>query len=296
MSVVLITGAGTGIGNLTAKKLATTGHHVWASMRDPHDRDAAHAEGLLEAPTGEGSIQVLELDVVSQDSVRRAVDTVIAESGGLDVVLHNAGHLAVGYVEAFTPEDLHRLFDINVFGVQRLNRAVLPHMRERHAGTLMYVGSTIPITTPPFLGPYVASKAAMDSLALVTSYEANAFGIETVIVMPGAFTTGTEHFPNASRATDDAVNAAYSALDPMVARNEEATAGLVAPDVDRHPQTVADEIARVLALPFGQRPFRTVVDPTGSGVPEVNDVITQARNTFVERMGFGELLDVHVQA
>ena len=296
MSVVLITGAGTGIGNLTAKTLATAGHHVWASMRDPNGRDAARAKDLQDAPTGAGgSIQVVELDVLSQDSANGAVDTVIGESGRLDVVIHNAGHLFVGYVEAFTAEEIQGLFDTNVLGVHRLNRAVLPHMRERRAGTLLYVGSTIPITTPPFLGPYVASKAAMDSLAVATSYEANAFGIETVIVMPGAFTEGTDHFPNASRASDETVSEAYRALDPLLARNAEATASLIPPDVDGSPQSVGDEIARVLALPFGQKPFRTVVDLTDSGVPDVNEVVTGARHAFVERLGFGELLQANAE-
>lgn len=86
--------------------------------------------------------------------------------------------------------------------------------------------STVLVTTPPFLAPYVAWKAAFDALAVTTSYEVNPFGIETTIVMPGAFTGGTEHFPNASRASDDEVTKAYSALDPLVARNEEATSGL----------------------------------------------------------------------
>jgi NAD(P)-dependent dehydrogenase (short-subunit alcohol dehydrogenase family) len=295
MSVVLITGAGTGIGKLTATSLAEAGHHVWASMRDPLGRNRAHAQDLLDTTTGNGGrIDVVDLDVTSQDSADRAVATVIAGAGELDVVIHNAGHLFVGYVEAFTAEDIHSLFNTNAFGVQRLNRAALPHMRERRAGTLLYVGSTIPVTTPPFLGPYVASKAAMDSLAVVTSYEVNPFGIETVIVMPGPFTKGTEHFPNASRATDQAIGAAYAVLDPLVARNEAATANLIPTDVDADPQAVADEITRVLALPAGHRPFRTVVDFSDSGVPAANDAVTRARTAFVERMGFGELLRVSI--
>jgi NAD(P)-dependent dehydrogenase (short-subunit alcohol dehydrogenase family) len=296
MSVVLITGAGTGIGKLTAKSLVQAGHHVWASMRDPLGRNQAHAQELLESTVGNGgAIDVVDLDVTSQDSADSAVATVIDGSGQLDVVIHNAGHLFVGYVEAFTAEDIHSLFNTNTFGVQRLNRAALPHMRERRAGTLLYVGSTIPVTTPPFLGPYVASKAAMDSLALVTSYEVNPFGIETVIVMPGPFTKGTEHFPNASQAADHTISAAYAALDPLVARNEAATANLIPSDVDADPQAVADEIARVLALPIGGKPFRTVVDFSDSGVSAANDAVTQARTAFVERMGFGELLTVRTR-
>jgi NAD(P)-dependent dehydrogenase (short-subunit alcohol dehydrogenase family) len=291
MSVVLITGAATGIGNITAKKLAADGHTVYASMRDLSGRNFQHAEEALAHAELEGvDLRVVELDVTSQESADAAVATVLSETDGLDVVVHNAGHLYVGYVEAFTAEDVAHLIDVNAIGAQRVNRAALPHLREQRRGTLLYVGSTILVTTPPFLGPYVASKAAFDALAVVTAYEANAFGIETTIVMPGAITEGTQHFPNASRAADAEVSKAYATLDPMVARNEEATASLFVPGVDASPVGVADEISRILALPFGEKPFRSVVDFTDSGVEEVNAVAQRARENFVDRLGFGELL------
>jgi NAD(P)-dependent dehydrogenase (short-subunit alcohol dehydrogenase family) len=173
-----------------------------------------------------------------------------------------------------------------------VNRACLPHLRQRGAGTLIYVSSTTVITTPPFMGPYVASKAAFDFLALCTSLELNALGIETSIVMPGAFTHGTSHFPNASTASDITVNAAYAALDPLVARTEEATNGLFAPGIDANPVTVADEIVRILALPVGEKPLRSVIDFTGDGVEQANDHVTTLRDEFVRRMGFAELLTV----
>ena len=293
MSVVLITGAATGIGNLTAKALAADGHTVYATMRDPAGRNAARAAELLDTARQDGvDLRVVELDVQSQDSADAAVATVLDETGQLDVVVHNAGHLYVGYTEAFTAEDIAHLFDVNAIGAQRVNRAALPHMRGRRAGTLLYVGSTTTVVVPPFLGPYVASKFAFDALAQVTAYEVSQFGIETTIVMPGAFTQGTEHFPNAGRASDTAVTDAYAALDPMVARNEEATAGLFRPGVDAHPVAVAEEISRILALAPGAKPFRTVVDFTDAGVDEVNAVASKAQRDFVSRLGFGELLEL----
>ena len=293
-SVVLITGAATGIGNLTARALATAGHTVYASMRDPHGHNAGHARELLDtAQRQRVDLRVADLDVQSQDSCHAAVQAVLDEAGQLDVVINNAGHLYVGYTEAYTAEDIARLFDINAIGAHRVNRAALPHMRARRSGTLLYVGSTIPVTTPPFLGPYVASKAAMDALAIVTMYEVGQFGIETCIVMPGAFTQGTEHFPDASHASDAAVTAAYSELDPLVTRNEEATASLFPPGVAQNPGAVADEITRILALPIGAKPLRSVVDLTDSGdhaVQTVNEVAQDAREKFVTRLGYGELL------
>jgi NAD(P)-dependent dehydrogenase (short-subunit alcohol dehydrogenase family) len=292
MSVVLITGASTGIGALTAVAVAKAGHTVYASMRDPEGRNSANASRLRASAAG-SDLRVVELDVQSQESADRATAKILADSGELDVVVHNAGHLTIGYAEAFTAEDIAHLFDINVFGMQRVNRAVLPHLRAKGRGTLLYVSSTTVITSPPFMGPYVASKAAFDFLALCTSMELNPLGIETSIVLPGAFTQGTSHFPNASRASDTSVNAAYAALDPLVARTEEATDGLFTPGVDADPVAVADEIVRILALPFGEKPLRSVVDFTGDGVAEANDHITALRNDFVNRMGFAELLTVN---
>ncbi|GAA2569378.1 SDR family oxidoreductase [Winogradskya consettensis] len=284
MSVVLITGSSTGIGRLTALTLARQGHTVYASMKSVAGNEFTDVDGL--------DLHTVELDVTSQESADAAVAAVVEQAGRLDVVIQNAGHLYVGYVEAFTDDDLTRLLDINAVGAHRVNRAALPHLRAQRSGTLLWVGSTIIVTTPPFLGPYVASKAAFDALAVVTSYEAAQFGIETTIVMPGAITQGTSHFPNASHASDAAVTAAYAGLDPLVERNEQATAGLVRPGVNPHPQGVADEIARVLALPRGEKPFRTVVDFTEAGVDHVMAFADLTREAFVTRMGFGETLQL----
>ncbi|MEV1011698.1 SDR family oxidoreductase [Streptomyces sp. NPDC049881] len=292
MSTVLITGAATGIGRLTAIALARAGHTVHATMRDPDGRNAARAEDLR-AQTAGHDLHVLELDVQSQESADAAVRTVLDRSGALDAVVHNAAHLLVGYTEAFTPEDIAHLFDVNVLGAQRVNRAVLPHMRARRTGTLLYIGSTTTVVVPPFLGPYVASKSAFDALAQVTAYEAHHFGIETVIVMPGPFTQGTEHFPNAGRAGDDAVTGQYAGLDGLVARNEAATEGLFDPEDDADPAAVAEEVARILALPAGRKPARSVVDFSRAGVEHVNDVMREAQREFVTRLGFGDLLTVH---
>ncbi|MEO8907784.1 MAG: SDR family NAD(P)-dependent oxidoreductase [Microbacteriaceae bacterium] len=287
MSVVLITGAATGIGRYCSLALAKAGHTVYASMRDVDGRNQDRASSLREE--GGPGIHTIELDVQSQESADTAVATILAEQSQLDVVVHNAAHLLVGYTEAFTAEDLAHLFDINTIGAQRVNRAALPHMRQRRAGTLLYIGSTTTVDTPPFLGPYVASKSALDALAQVTAYEANHFGIDTVIVMPGAFTTGTEHFPNAGHASDDAVTAQYAELDSLLALNEDATANLFDPSVDSHPSSVGVEVARILALPPGERPFRSVVDFTQSHVQKVLDVAEAEKEDFVTRLGFEQL-------
>ena len=290
---ILITGASTGIGNLTARALATAGHTVYATMRDVTKKNSENAKSLKDfAAQNNFRINVVDLDVQSQESSDAAVEHIISEAGRIDVVVHNAGHLVVGYAEAFTAEDLQHLFDINVFGMQRVNRSVLPHMRERHSGTLIYVGSTSTVDLPPFLAPYVSSKSAFDALAATTAYEVGRFGIESTIVQPGPFTSGTQHFPNATQASDKKVTVAYSNLDELVARNEDATSNLFDEGVDANPVAVADEIVRILSLPKGQKPARSVIDFSHGGVETVNAALFDAQSSFLTRLGFSDLLEV----
>lgn len=164
-NVILITGAGTGIGKLAAESLARAGHIVYASMRDVNGRNAARAEGFrLWAKAQNVELHPLELDVLSQDSADAAVATIVKEQGRLDVVMQNAGHLVIGPTEAFTAEEIMKVFDTNFYGAQRVSRAVLPQMRAQASGLVLWISST---TTkggfPPFMGPYTAAKAAMDS-------------------------------------------------------------------------------------------------------------------------------------
>ncbi|MFD3307016.1 SDR family oxidoreductase [Streptomyces sp. NPDC058694] len=293
MSTVLITGSSTGIGRRTAETLAAAGHTVYATMRDPGNRDAGAVSDLKALARSRGwKLRVVELDVTSQASADAAVGHVLDETDGLDAVVHNAGHLYIGYVEAFTDNDVSHLLDVNTIGAHRVNRAALPHMRSRRSGTLLYVGSTIQVTTPPFLGPYVASKAALDALAVVTSYEVSQFGIETSIVMPGAITQGTNHFPGATHAGDLRVAVQYAELDPLVERTHEAHEQLFAPGTRADPQSVADEIERILALPVGSKPFRSVVDAAEAGVDHVMAFSDLTREAFVRRLGFAETLKV----
>ena len=112
-------------------------------------------------------MHAIELDVTSEKSANKAIESILKDQGRLDVIVHNAGHMAYGPAEAFTPEQFAELYDINVLGTQRVNRAALPHMRIQAQGLLIWVGSTSTRGgTPPYLAPYLAAKAAMDSLAV----------------------------------------------------------------------------------------------------------------------------------
>lgn len=295
-SVILITGASAGIGSLAARTLAQAGHTVYAGMRDIHGRNAAKARALQDWSFAHGfDARAIELDVLSQDSADAAVADVIARQGRIDVTVHNAGHLVVGPTEAFTPEEISQVFDTNVLGAQRVNRAVLPHMRARQSGLLLWVSSsTVRGGYPPFMGPYAAAKAAMDSIAVTQSYELARFGIETAIIVPGAFTRGTDHFPNAGKPADQQTADAYArytgVMDKVGAR-----LSALSPD-HADPQAVADEMARIINLPFGQRPFRAVVDFIDDGAAAVTDVAERVREEFARRIGIDDLLRPAVTA
>jgi len=291
-NVILVTGASTGIGRLTALSLAAAGHVVYASMRDIAGRNAAHVRELRDRAFADGhDLRAVELDVLSQESADAAVKTIVAEQGRLDVVVHNAGHLVIGPTEAFTPEEMTRVFDTNVFGAQRVNKAALPVLRDQQSGLLLWVSSS---TTrggyPPFMGPYAAAKAAMDSLAVTMSYELARFGVETSIVVPGAFTSGTAHFPNAGKPADAWTAAAYARYDGLMDQVGAKLSALMPPGAD--PQAVADDIARIVALPAGARPFRSVIDFLNDGAAEVTEVAERVREQFAHRIGIADLLTV----
>jgi NAD(P)-dependent dehydrogenase (short-subunit alcohol dehydrogenase family) len=295
-SIVLVTGAGTGIGHLAVKSLALAGHSVYASMRDIHGRNAAKVRELRDWAFAHGAdVRAVELDVLSQPSADAAVATIVAERGRIDAVVHNAGHLVIGPSEAYTPEEIAQVFDTNFLGAQRVNKAALPVMRGQQQGLLLWVGST---TTrggvPPFLGPYAAAKAAMDSMAVTMAYELARFNIETAIVVPGAFTSGTEHFANAGKPADAATSAAYARYDGLMDQVGARLAELSPPEAD--PAAVAEAIARVVGLPHGQRPFRTMVDFIDDGATAVTEVAERVRIEFAQRIGIADLLQPSLPA
>jgi NAD(P)-dependent dehydrogenase (short-subunit alcohol dehydrogenase family) len=215
---------------------------------------------------------------------------VLEQSGRLDVVVHNAAHLYYGITEAFTPEQVLRAFDTNAVGALRVNRAALPAMRRQGSGLLVWVGSGTSMVVPPFLAPYTAAKAAMDSFAESVSVEVARYGIETSIVMPGPFTQGTAHFPNAEHARDENVAATYERIADAVADNGAATESLFAPGVAQDVQAVADEIVRIVDLPHGQRPYRSSVDFSDFGDKPVSAVAEAQRERLLGRFGLSDVL------
>ena len=291
-NIIFVTGASSGFGALAARALARAGHTVYASMRETTCRNAPQVKEVEEYATAHGvDLHAIELDVLSQESTDAALKTIVSENGRIDVVVHNAGHMAFGPAEAFTPEQLAQLYDTNVLSTQRVNRAALPHFRLQGKGLIVWVSSSSTRGgTPPYLAPYFTAKAAMDALAVSYASELARWGIETSIIVPGAFTSGTSHFKNAGSPNDKARAAEYDSgvyrgLSDQIQKGLAAT---VPPDADV--AAVADAVVKVVDMPFGKRPFRIHIDPAQDGCEVVNAVADRIRAEFLRRIGLGDLL------
>ncbi|SEN13209.1 NADP-dependent 3-hydroxy acid dehydrogenase YdfG [Luteibacter sp. UNCMF331Sha3.1] len=173
---VLITGASTGFGRATAQLFAERGWNVVATMRDP----AAGAD-LSDRP----DICVTRLDVQDRDSIDAAVATGIARFGAIDAVVNNAGFGLFGIFEGATREKIQEQFDVNVFGVMDVTRAILPHFRSRGRGTIVNVSSGAGVFGLPMISLYNASKFALEGFSESLSYELRSQGIAVKIVEPG---------------------------------------------------------------------------------------------------------------
>jgi NAD(P)-dependent dehydrogenase (short-subunit alcohol dehydrogenase family) len=290
--IILITGASSGFGALAARALAAAGHTVYASMRETTGRNAPQVEAVkAHAAEHKVDLRSIELDVASQASADAAVAQIVADNGRLDVVLHNAGHMTFGPAEAFTAEQFAELYDVNVLSTQRVNRAALPQLRKQGRALMVWVSSSSSRGgTPPYLAPYFAAKAAMDSLAVSYAGELARWGIETSIIVPGAFTRGTNHFAHAGSPADKAREAEYKA-GPTGSIPEVALKGLASLEpADADAGAVAEAIVKVVDMPFGKRPFRVHIDPSQDGAEIVNGVADRVRAELLRRIGLEDVL------
>ena len=294
-NVVVVTGAATGIGRLSAELLARSGYQVYASMRDPEGQDRVHAQAIEALALAHGlAIRPLALDVLREDSCRAAADLIVAQQGRIDVVVNNAGMLVLGVTEAFRSEQVLEAVNTNALSWLRVNRAFLPAMRRQGRGLLVYVGSSSTQVIDPFIGPYAASKAAGEVLALTMAVENSAYGIESVIVVPGAYTRGTAHFEHARHAADQAVTAQYSRINHLPPELPERLNRMHGPGIRTDPAEVAEAIRDAIALPHGERPLRVVVDPQRRGMEALFALQIRLQEDAYRRMGIESLLRLRI--
>jgi len=281
---ILITGASTGFGRDTAETLTRAGHRVFASMRDPRDKNRAHADALRDQ-----NIEVVELDVTDSRSVDGAVATVIAKAGHIDVLVNNAGVLVAGVSEAFTPEQATALFDVNVIGLHRVTRAVLPHLRRHNDGLIINIGSILGRVTFPFFGLYGASKFAVEALTDSFRYEVSQLGIDVALVQPSAYPS--QLYSSATQPADTGRVAEYGPLGKIPGAMLEHFATLLSGPGAPDPHDIAEAIATLIVTPRGHRPTRTVVGAS-YGADTLNNATQPVQASTVEALGLGHLAAV----
>lgn len=278
---ILITGASTGFGRDTAETLAGAGHNVFASMRDPKTRNRAHADALIAK-----GIHIVELDVTNSESVDQAVANVIMEAGGIDVLINNAGVASAGVSEAFTDTQVTALFDVNVIGLHRVTRAVLPTFRDQQDGLIINIGSILGRVTFPFFGLYGATKFAVEALTDSLRYEVSQFGVDVVLVQPSAYPT--QMYGSAAQPADVARLAEYGEVaDIPGAMVQNFTAMFEAADAP-NPHDIAEAILPLINTAKGQRPNRTVVG-SGFGADALNEVTAPVQASTIRAIGLEHL-------
>jgi NAD(P)-dependent dehydrogenase (short-subunit alcohol dehydrogenase family) len=288
--VVLITGSSTGFGRLAAEKLARRGHAVYATMRGVAGANAGAAAELTALAEAEGLTLVpLELDVTDAAGVERAVADVVAREGRIDVVVNNAGAATMGLSETFTPEDVERQLAVNVLGPHRVNRAVLPHMRGAGTGRIVHISSTAGRLVIPAMGPYCASKFALEAMAEALRLELAPLGVESTVIEPGAFPTPI--LGKIGGGSDTGRADTYGALADLPGRlGEGLGAYLSGPDAPDAGEVADVIVAQVEAAP-GSVPFRTRVGADTAPLEALNEAAAASQDELLRGFGLAELAE-----
>lgn len=279
---ILITGASSGFGRLTAETLAKSGHYVFTGFRTMDGKKVQVAEEFQK-----NNIEVLRLDVTDQNSVDLALKRLLEISmGELDVVINNAGMASAGISESFTPEQVRDLFEVNVFGVQRVIRATLPVLRAKRSGLIINVGSILGRVTIPFFGLYGASKYAVEALSDSYRYELSQLGVDVVLVQPSAYPTNM--YAAAQQPADGAAATAYGEVAEIPGKILQTFGTLFQGENGPNPQDVATAIDKLVSTPAGARPDRVVVGlPFGSDA--VNTAVAPIQSGLMDNLGLADL-------
>ena len=287
MAKIFITGATGGFGMLTVKELIKEGHTVVGSVRDIAGRNKTKVADLEKL-----GAKFVEMDITNDASVNRGIETGIQLLNGIDVLINNAGVGVLGLTEAFTTDDMKRVFEVNVFGLQRVSRAVIPYMRKTSRGLVINISSLLGRITVPFYGPYNASKWAVEGLTENYRTELSQSGIEVCLVEPGGYPTA--FIDNLVRPSDSERAKAYGPMGNMPEAFLENFEKALAANPAQDPSHVAQAICKLVKTPHASRPFRTIVDAMGMGGPigDYNAILAKITEGIYSNFGIANLLAV----
>jgi NADP-dependent 3-hydroxy acid dehydrogenase YdfG len=259
--VVLITGTSTGFGGLMVRTFDKAGYTVIATMRNVKDKNAKFAEALTSLPNTE----VVELDVTDDASIKKAVESIHSKYGKIDILINNAGVYGGGILEGYTPNQLQKLFDVNVWGVLRVNNAVLPAMRQSREGLIITVSSIVGLVSLPLQSAYNATKFALEGLVEGSYPELLTQGVESVLIEPGGFATEiiTKSHINPDR---EGISESYGPSLSALQKNLQDAFTKIFSAGPPDPQLVADAALKLVKTEKGKRPLRTSVDPNSKGI------------------------------
>lgn len=283
---VLITGSSSGFGLLTTRLLLEKGFTVIATMRGLEGKNAQQANDIRKfSEERPGALYLREMDVTDEASVDQAIQDILDTSEGIDVVVNNAGSGIGGFAEGCTVDQMKRIFDVNLFGVQRVNRAVLPSMREQGSGLLIHISSVMGRIVIPYAAFYTATKFALEGLAESYSYELEGTGVDVSIIEPGGF--GTGFMAKMEEAGDMERLKTYGALLERPKQIWGSVGEMIEGDNAPNPQDVADAVLNLIETPQGKRPLRVVVDPMtgGEGPKTLNEAAEQIQRQLLSSFG-----------
>jgi NAD(P)-dependent dehydrogenase (short-subunit alcohol dehydrogenase family) len=282
MKKILITGCSSGFGYDSAKFFADKGHHVYATMRNINGKNSKAASELTAYVSPAGTkIDVLEMDVTSDESVQSAVSQI----SEVDILINNAGLGFGGVIEAFSSEKVLAQLDLNIVGTFRVAKAVLPGMRAKKSGLIIQVSSGAGRMAFPGFGVYNASKWGLEGLSEAMRYELSPLGIDVVIVEPGPFSTN--FLGNIVAAEDMEVASAYEHVGAFMDGFGQQVQGMFADEnAPTDPMLVVQAFDKLIDSPAGTRPLRTLVG-IDFGVNVLNDAVEPIRIAGLEAMGIG---------
>ena len=260
--IIFITGTSTGFGKLTTITLSKAGHTVIAGMRGTSSKNAAVAKELAAL----SNVEVVEIDITSDTSVKEAFEQSLSKHGRIDVLVNNAGVTGYGLLEAYSIEQIRRMFEVNFYGVIRTYQAVLPAMRKAKSGLVINLTTGASGHTLPFMIPYFASKYGVESITEGLQEELAQFNIENVTIQSGVYPTEMNNGSKAGVSADKPeIATAYEPLATEMFNTMVAGMSGKMSEFNMNPQTIADGVLALVNMPDGTRPLRYPLDAIAQG-------------------------------